>query len=37
MGMGVNSRKEKFPATLEKYRDQPHVRVVTIGYDERSE
>jgi len=37
MGMGVNSRKDKFPATLEKYRNLPHVRVVTITYDERSE
>lgn len=37
MGIGVNARKDKFPATLEEFRDKPNARIVTIGYEERAE
>ena len=35
--IGVNPRKDKFPATLQRYAELPNVRALTIQYDERSE
>lgn len=35
--IGVNPRNDKFPATLERFADLPHVRALTIQYEERSE
>jgi hypothetical protein len=37
LGIGVNPRKERFPATLESYAEQQNVRVVRIRYQERAE